>query len=173
MMTMTNTDSNDEKYLAQKKEEHQGRINYYKQTVAKYNKIVKDIKGLYDTADSLDENPDGWLQKAEIFTMIMSKVGDLHYISIQAWKYADALKKESYALAILSERPKGRTTDQHREMAVLESQEWRWKIGEWEGYTKRWENAKVTIEEQIKILKKKVSWEMAHMGNQVNGNQIR
>jgi hypothetical protein len=175
MMMMTSMDQNeqDQKYRSEKQKEHQGRVDHYKKTVAKYNGIVNTITGLYNTAESLDDNPDGWLQKAEVFGMILEKVGDLHYISIQAWKYADALKKETYALAIISERPKGRTTDQHREMAVLESQEWRWKIGEWEGYTKRWENAKDTITEQINILKKKVTWEVAHMNAQVGGNQIR
>jgi hypothetical protein len=162
MMTMTNTESNDQKYLADKKKEHQGRIAHYEKTVVKYNGIVKSIQGLYDTAESLDDDPDGWLKKAEIFGWILEKVGDLHYISIQNWKYADALKKESYALAIILDRPKGRTVEAHREMAVLESQTWRWKIGEWEGLTKRWENAKTSIEEQIKILKWKVKWELAN-----------
>jgi hypothetical protein len=170
-MTMTNTESDDLKYQAEKKREHQGRIDHYKKTVVKYNGIVKHIQGLYQTADSQMDDPDGWLKKAEIFGMVLEKVGDLHYISIQAWKYADALKKESYALAIVSERPKGRTTDQHREMAVLESQEWRWKIGEWEGLTKRWENAKTTIEEQIKIMKWKVKWELANRDQYGMNNQ--
>jgi hypothetical protein len=142
--------------------EYRGRVQHYKNTVAKYNKIVADIKGLYDTAESFMNDPDGWLQKAEIYGMILEKVGDLHYISIQAWKYADALKKESYALAIIKDRPSGRTVESHREHAVLESQEWRFKIGEWEGLTKRWENAKGAIEEQIKIMKWKVKWELAN-----------
>lgn len=152
----------DESYLKQKKQDHQERVAFYRNTVDRYNGIIKHIKSLYDTADALMDDPDGWLKKAEIFAMILEKVGDLHYISIQAWKYADALKKESYALAIISERPGGRTVDQHREMAVLESQEWRMRIGEWEGLTKRWENAKTSIEEQIKILKWKVKWELAN-----------
>lgn len=166
---MANTDSNN--YLGQKKKEYQTRIDFYKKTVQKYNGIVKHIEGLYNTCESLTDDPDGWLKKAEIYGMILEKVGDLHYISIQAWKYSDALKKESYALAIIGERPSGRTVDQHREMAVLESQEWRWKIGEWEGITKRWENAKTTIEEQIKIMKWKVKWELANRDQYGMNNQ--
>lgn len=161
---MESTESKDQQYRASKQKEHEGRINFYKQTVGKYNKIVGDIKGLYDTCESFSsDDPDDILKKAEIYGMILEKVGDLHYISIQSWKYADALKKESYALAIIDTRPKGRTVDAHREMAVLESQEWRMKIGEWEGLTKRWDNAKLAIEEQIKIMKWKVKWEVAHM----------
>lgn len=172
MMTMTNTRSNkkpiqnppNEKTIDQRWQDYQRRIGFYKKTVAKYNAIVKRIEELYKSTEHLDENnPDDVLKKAEIYGMILEDVGDLHYISITAWKYADALKKESYALAIIRERPSGRTVEAHREMAVLESQEWRWKMAEWEGLTKRWENAKTTIEEQIKIMKWKVKWELANM----------
>lgn len=149
--------------MTEEQKKYQSRIEHYKRTENKYLKIVDAIKGLYDTADSLDEhNPDDILYKAEIYGMILEKVGDLHYISIQAFKFADALKKESKALATIQDRPKGRTVEQHREMAVLESQEWRWKMAEWEGLTKRWENAKDSIEEQIKIMKWKVKWELAN-----------
>lgn len=159
---MTDTQSND-KYMIDKQKAHQERIDHYENVKKKYLGIVGKITGLYGTAESLDDNdPDQVLRKAEVYGMILEKVGDLHYISIQAWKYADALKKESYALAVIQERPKGRTTDQHREMAVLESQAWRMLIGEWEGLTKRWENAKDSIEEQIKIMKWKVKWEIAN-----------
>lgn len=148
----------------QRWQDYQRRIGFYKKTVAKYNAIVKRIEELYKSTERLDENnPDDVLKKAEIYGMILEDVGDLHYISITAWKYADALKKEAYALAIIRERPQGRTVETHREMAVLESQEWRWLMAEWEGLTKRWENAKTTIEEQIKIMKWKVKWELANM----------
>lgn len=167
---MTNTD---EQYRQGKQKEHQERIKHYEKTVNKYNKIIQHIQGLYDTCESFTDDPDGWLRKADIYGMVLDKVGELHYISIQNWKYADALKKESYALAIIEERPKGRTVEAHREIAVLESQEWRWKIGEWEGLTKRWENAKSTVEEQIKILKKRVSYEMSLIDSQMGGNQTR
>lgn len=149
-----------------KKKTLQDRINHYERTEQKYTRIVNDIKGLYDTADSLDEhNPDDILYKAEIYGMILEKVGDLHYISIQAFKYADALKKETKAIAVMEDR-EGRTVEQHRERAVLQSQEWRWTMAEWEGLTKRWENAKDSIEEQIKIMKWKVKWELANRSAQ-------
>lgn len=149
-------------YQAKKREEHEQRVAHYRRTEQKYKQVVQAIQGLYHTAESFDDDPDGWLQKAEVMGMILEKVGELHYISIQSWKYADALKKESYALSIITEKPKGRTVDQHREIAVLESQEWRFVMAEWEGLTKRWENAKASIEEQIKILKWRVKWELAH-----------
>lgn len=152
-----------------KKKTLQDRINHYERTEQKYKNIVNDIKGLYDTADSLDEhNPDDILYKAEIYGMILEKVGDLHYISIQAFKYADALKKETKAIAVMEDR-EGRTVEQHRERAVLQSQEWRWTMAEWEGLTKRWENAKDSIEEQIKIMKWKVKWELANRSAQGMG----
>lgn len=153
---------NTQKYREQKRQEYEKRRGYYHSAVKKYNGILEHISGLYKAADQYQDDPDGWLQKAEIFGMILEKVGELHYISIQAWKYAESLKKETYALAMIEERPKGRTADVHREMAVLESQEWRFLIGEWEGYTKRWDNAKTTIEEQIRILKWRVKWELAN-----------
>lgn len=152
-----------------KKKTLQDRIDHYERTEKKYKNIVNDIKGLYDTADSLDESiPDDVLKKAEIYGMILEKVGDLHYISIQAFKYADALKKETKAIAVMEDR-EGRTVEQHRERAVLQSQEWRWTMAEWEGLTKRWENAKDSIEEQIKIMKWKVKWELANRSAQGMG----
>ncbi|AYP68804.1 hypothetical protein BpsM61_00030 [Bacillus phage vB_BpsM-61] len=154
--------TNINEYLEEKEAAHKERVSHYDKTEKRYLKIVEGITTLYNTAESLMDHPDDILKKAEIYGMILEKVGDLHYISIQAWKYADALKKESKALSMIQERPKGRTVEVHREMAVLESQEWRMKLAEWEGLTKRWENAKGSIEEQIKIMKWKVKWELAN-----------
>lgn len=151
--------------MDKKRQEYEQRIAVYRQNEVKYKKVVESIRGLYDTMNSFDDNADGWLKELEVMGMILEKVGELHYISIQSWKYADALKKESYALAVISDKPKGRTVDQHREHAVLESQEWRFLMAEWEGYSKRWENAKLTIEEQIKNLKWKIKWELSLLQN--------
>lgn len=158
--------------MNQRQRDHQKRIETYKETERYFVGVKEKIKGHYGTIESMDDSdPEEILKICQVQAMILELYGELHSISIEGWKYAESLKKEAYALTVVSDRPPGMTVEQHKQIATLDSQEWRWKMAEWEGLTRRWANAKDSVQEQINILKWKAKWELAHrnVGGVANG----
>lgn len=118
---------------------------------------------LYNQASGLDEdNPKQLIDKLSIYGRILELIGGFHASSVEAWKLAEATRRETIASAIVYgaeladiEDTKAKTAKDREAIAEVVGAKARAAEGKAEAEATRWKNAYNSTIEQINIMKKR------------------
>jgi hypothetical protein len=121
---------------------------------------TEKLSQLYKKASVLDENlPAQLMDKLSIYGQILELLGGFHAQSVEAWKLAEATRRETIASAQAYgaelEGAKGSTAKDREAIAEVVGAKARAAEGKAEAEATRWKNAYNSTIEQINIMKKR------------------
>jgi hypothetical protein len=121
---------------------------------------TEKLTELYKKANVLDENfPAQLMDKLSIYGQILELLGGFHAQSVEAWKLAEATRRETIASAQAYgaelEGAEGKTAKDREAIAEVVGANARKAEGKAEAEATRWKNAYNSTIEQINIMKKR------------------
>jgi hypothetical protein len=121
---------------------------------------LQKLSELYKQASKMDEeNPKQLINKLSIYGRILELIGGFHAQSVEAWKLAEATRRETIASAIVYgvelEGAEAKTAKDREAIAEVVGAKARAAEGKAEAEATRWKNAYNSTIEQINIMKKR------------------
>lgn len=141
------------------------------------SKKISHLLNLYSMVDELDEtNSDDLQKKLTIFGNIYEIIGDLEAFAVGKSKLNYAYRKEVNATAYLNKTKskdglRNLTSKERESVAELATRKYRKLEAEYEHESRKWQNRRDSVLEQINIMKRKQdgignTWDKA---NYING----
>jgi hypothetical protein len=121
---------------------------------------AEKLTELYKRASILDESlPAQLMDKLSIYGQILELLGGFHASSVEAWKLAEATRRETIASAMVYgaelEGAEAKTAKDREAIAEVVGAKARAAEGKAEAEATRWKNAYNSTIEQINIMKKR------------------